>query len=286
MRAKGIMPRVPICYNTSAYQKGLQMDGRVEGKVVLVTGGNRNTGLAIVERFAREGAKVYMCGSSEESTAKGASALAAMGVAGVTSQACDISDAAQVGALMDTIARESGRLDVLVNNAANQGLGHGGPLEMDAERFWDVLKTNVVGGFRVTQAACNRFFMKQASRGAVVFLSSNTAMRAIRKRTAYCASKGAINSMVRSLALDLAPLGIRVNCCAPGYIYTERWDVLDPAKAARRRLNCPLRKEASGADIAGVVAFLASDDSANMTGEIVTCDAGCSCQHMPEDVDV
>ena len=262
------------------------MDGRFEGKVVLVTGGNRNTGLAIVERFAREGAKVYMCGSSEESTAKGAATLAAMGVAGVTSQACDISDAAQVGALMDTIARDSGRLDVLVNNAANQGLGHGGPLEMDAERFWDVLKTNVVGGFQVTQAACNRFFMKQESRGAVVFLSSNTAMRAIRKRTAYCASKGAINSMVRSLALDLAPLGIRVNCCAPGYIYTERWDVLDPAKAARRRLNCPLRKEASGADIAGVVAFLASDDSANMTGEIVTCDAGCSCQHMPEDVDV
>ena len=259
---------------------------RFEGKVVLVTGGNRNTGLAIVERFAREGAKVYMCGSSEESTAKGAAALEAMGVAGVTSQACDISDAAQVGALMDTIARESGRLDVLVNNAANQGLGHGGPLEMDAERFWDVLKTNVVGGFQVTQAACNRFFMKQESRGAVVFLSSNTAMRAIRKRTAYCSSKGAINSMVRSLALDLAPLGIRVNCCAPGYIYTERWDVLDPAKTARRRLNCPLRKEASGADIAGVVAFLASDDSANMTGEIVTCDAGCSCQHMPEDVDV
>ena len=280
------MQRAHICYNTSVYQKGLQMDGRFKGKVVLVTGGNRNTGLAIVERFAREGAKVYMCGSSEESTAKGASALAAMGVAGVTSQACDISDPAQVGALMDTIARESGRLDVLVNNAANQGLGHGGPLEMDPERFWDVLKTNVVGGFRVTQAACNRFFMKQESRGSVVFLSSNTAMRAIRKRTAYCASKGAINSMVRALALDLAPLGIRVNCCAPGYIYTERWDVLDPAKAARRRLNCPLRKEAKGSDIANVVAFLASDDSANMTGEIVTCDAGCSCQHMPEDVDV
>ena len=262
------------------------MDGRFEGKVVLVTGGNRNTGLAIVERFVREGAKVYMCGSSEESTAKGVSALTAMGVAGVTSQACDISDAAQVGALMDTIARESGRLDVLVNNAANQGLGHGGPLEMEPERFWDVLKTNVVGGFRVTQAACNRFFMKQESRGVVVFLSSNTAMRAIRNRTAYCSSKGAINSMVRALALDLAPLGIRVNCCAPGYIYTERWETLDPAKAARRRLNCPLRKEAKGSDIANVVAFLASDDSANMTGEIVTCDAGCSCQHMPEDVDV
>ena len=259
---------------------------RFENKVVLVTGGNRNTGLDLVEKFAREGAKVFMCGSSEASTAKGAEALKARGLEGIVSQPCDISDASQVKALFDTIEREAGRLDILVNNAANQGIGHGGPLEMEADKFWDVLKTNVVGGFRVTQMACNRFFMKQESRGAVVFLSSNTAMRAIRGRTAYCASKGAINSMVRALALDLAPLGIRVNCCAPGYIYTERWDVLDPAKAARRRLNCPLRKEAKGSDIANVVAFLASNDSANMTGEIVTCDAGCSCQHMPEDVDV
>ncbi|MCR5750461.1 MAG: SDR family oxidoreductase [Kiritimatiellae bacterium] len=259
---------------------------RFRDNVVLVTGGNRNTGLDIVEKFVREGARVFMCGSSEASTAKGAEALRARGLDGVVSQPCDISDAAQVAALFDTVERDAGRLDILVNNAANQGIGHGGPLEMKPEMFYDVFKTNVVGGFQVTQMACNRFFMKQDSRGVVVFLSSNTAMRAIRNRTAYCTSKGAINSMVRSLALDLAPLGIRVNCCAPGYIYTERWDALDPKKAARRRLNCPLRKEAKGSDIANVVAFLASDDSANMTGEIVTCDAGCSCQHMPEDVDV
>ena len=259
---------------------------RFNGKIVLVTGGNRNTGLDLVERFVREGAKVYMCGSSADSTAKGAAELKARGVAGVVAQPCDISDPNAVSALFDTIERDAGRLDILVNNAANQGIGHGGPLEMDPDRFWDVLKTNVVGGFRMTQMACNRFFMKQPSRGVVVFLSSNTAQRAIRKRTAYCASKGAINAMVRALALDLAPLGIRVNACAPGYIHTERWNALDPKVAARRRLNCPLRKEATGADIAGVVAFLASDDAANMTGEIVTCDAGCSCQHMPEDVDV
>ena len=259
---------------------------KFKDKVVLITGGSRNTGLDLVEKFAREGAKVFMCGSTEASTANGAKALRARGLDGVVSQPCDISDAAQVNALMDTIEREAGRLDVLVNNAANQGLGHGGPLEMDAGRFHDVFNVNVIGGFQVTQMACNRFFMKQETRGTVVFLSSNTAMRAIRNRTAYCASKGAINSMVRALALDLAPLGIRVNCCAPGYIHTERWDTLDPAMAARRRLNCPLRKEAKGSDIANVVAFLASDDSANMTGEIVTCDAGCSCQHMPEDVDV
>lgn len=258
---------------------------RFEGKTVLVTGGNRNTGLDLVERFVREGAKVYMCGSSEASTAAGVEKLKARGLDGFTAQACDISDPAQVAALFDTIERASGRLDILVNNAANQGIGHGGPLEMDPEMFFDVFKTNVVGGFQVTQMACNRFFMKQETRGTVVFLSSNTAQRAIRGRTAYCSSKGAINSMVRALALDLAPLGIRVNACAPGYINTERWDVLDPEIAARRRANCPLGREAKGSDIAGVVAFLASDDSANMTGEIVTCDAGCSCQHMPADVD-
>ena len=259
---------------------------RFEGKVVLVTGGNRNTGLDIVERFVRDGAKVYMCGSSAASTERGAAILASRGVEGVVSQACDISDLAQVTALFDTIEKGSGRLDILVNNAANQGLGHGGPLEMDPAKFHEVFNVNVIGGFQVTQMACNRFFMKQETRGAVVFLSSNTAMRAIRNRTAYCSSKGAINSMVRALALDLAPLGIRVNCCAPGYINTERWSTLDPKIATRRRLNCPLRREARGSDIANVVAFLASDDSSNMTGEIVTCDAGCSCQHMPEDLDL
>lgn len=258
---------------------------RFEGQVVLVTGGNRNTGLDIVAHFAREGARVFMCGSSAASTEKGAAELAARGVEGVHAQACDISRPDQVAALFDTIARTAGRLDVLVNNAADQGLGHGGPLEMDHARFWDVLKTNVVGAFNVTQTACNRFFMNQPQRGRVVFLSSNTARRAIRGRTAYCTSKGAINAMVRALALDLAPLGIRVNACAPGYIYTERWDALDARTAARRRLNCPLRREAKGADIANVVAFLSSHESGNMTGEIVTCDAGCSCQHMPEDVD-
>ena len=259
--------------------------GRFEGKVVLVTGGNRNTGLDLVAKFVREGAKVFMCGSSAASTSAGLAKLEARGVAGVLSQACDVGDRAQVEALMDFVSREAGRLDVLVNNAADQGIGHGGPLEMDPEMILKVMRTNVKGGFQVTQAACNRFFMKQETRGVVVFLSSNTAQRAIRRRTAYCASKGAINAMVRALALDLAPLGIRVNACAPGYIYTERWDALDEATKARRRLNCPLRHEATGADIANVVAFLASSESGNMTGEIVTCDAGCSCQHMPEDVD-
>ena len=264
---------------------------RFKDKVVLVTGGNRNTGLWIVKKFVDEGAKVFMCGSTAASTAAGVEKLRGLGVEGVTAQPCDVGDKTQVNALMDLIEKEAGTLDILVNNAADQGLGHGGPLEMDPDLILKVMGTNVRGGFQVTQAAANRFFMKKPYevggpyRGTVVFLSSNTAQRAIRNRTAYCASKGAINSMVRALALDLAPLGIRVNACAPGYIYTERWDALDENIRARRRANCPLGREAKGSDIANVVAFLASEDSGNMTGEIVTCDAGCSCQHMPADVD-
>lgn len=258
---------------------------RFSGKTVLVTGGSRNTGLDIVERFVKEGACVWTCGSSAASTAKGEAALRARGILGVKFKPCDISDRAQVATLFDAIQKESGSLDVLVNNAADQGIGQGGPLDVDPEAMLKVLRTNVVGGFTVTQEACRRFFTKQPHGGTVVFLSSNTARRAIRNRTSYCASKGGINSLVRSLALDLGPLGIRVNCCAPGYINTERWDTLDPAIAARRRRNCPLGREASGADIAAVVAFLASDDSSNMTGEIITVDAGCSCQHMPQDCD-
>ena len=281
---------------------------RFENKVVLVTGGNRNTGLWLVKKFVDEGARVFMCGSSEASTKKGIESLRVWfgsdGVvdarndpdrtlkdAKVIAQACDVGDKAQVTALMDLIEKESGTLDILVNNAADQGLGHGDVLEMEPDLILKVMGTNVRGGFQVTQAAANRFFMKKPYavggpyRGTVVFLSSNTAMRAIRGRTAYCASKGAINSMVRALALDLSPRGIRVNACAPGYIYTERWDVLDEKIKERRRANCPLGMEAKGADIANVVAFLASEDSGNMAGEIVTCDAGCSCQHMPKDVD-
>ena len=288
---------------------------RFKDKVVLVTGGNRNTGLWLVKKFVDEGAKVFMCGSTAASTAKGIESLrvwfgsdsvvssslvaddspkdAGMTLkdAKVIAQACDVGDRVQVNALMDLIEKEAGALDILVNNAADQGLGHGGPLEMDPDLILKVMGTNVRGGFQVTQAAANRFFLKRPYvvggpyRGTVVFLSSNTAMRAIRNRTAYCASKGAINSMVRALALDLSPLGIRVNACAPGYIYTERWDALDEKIRARRRANCPLGREAKGADIANVVAFLASEDSGNMAGEIVTCDAGCSCQHMPADVD-
>lgn len=256
---------------------------RFEGKVVLVTGASRNTGVGIAALFIREGAKVMMSGSTPESTARGAEALRGMGLSGFASCACDISDLRQVEALYASLRETYGRLDILVNNACDQGIGPAF-LDMSPDFFLKVIRTNLLGDFQMTQAAV-RMMLKQPERGVIVMLGSNVSMRAIRNRTAYVSSKGGVDALTRSLALDLGPMGIRINEVAPGYIYTDRWDKLDEKTKARRRLNCPLGTEATANDIAEAVAFFASDASRNITGDRLVVDAGCSCQHMPIDVD-
>jgi NAD(P)-dependent dehydrogenase (short-subunit alcohol dehydrogenase family) len=257
---------------------------RFKGKKVIITGASRNTGVGIARLFIREGADVITSGSTAESTERGAEQLRSEGFSGFNSFPCDIGDEKQVDALFDFADKTfGGRLDILVNNACDQGIGPSF-IDMTGEYFLKVVKTNLLGNFMMSQRAAKRF-LKQDDRGVIVNVGSNTSTRAIRNRTAYIASKGGIDSLTRSMALDLAPLGIRVNMCAPGYIYTDRWDALDEGTRERRRKNCPLRQEAKAEDVAQVVAFLASDASRNMTGERIVVDAGCSCQHMPEDVD-
>ena len=128
--------------------------------------------------------------------------------------------------------------------------------------------------------------LKQESRGVIVNLGSNVSTRAIRKRTAYVASKGGLDALTRSMAIDLGPKGIRVNMVAPGYIFTDRWEKISDETRTRRRQNCPIGTEATADDIAQAVAFMASDASRNICGERLVVDAGCSAQHMPVDVDV
>lgn len=256
---------------------------RFEGKVVLVTGASRNTGVGIAALFIGEGAKVCICGSSAESTKKGGDTLRAQGLDGFVEIPCDISDLAQVDAMFDIIKQKFGRIDILVNNACDQGIGD--PFEkMTPDFFLRVIKTNMLGTFQVSQHAV-KMMLEQPERGVIVNLGSNVSQRAIRNRTAYVASKGGIDALTRSMALDLAPKGIRVNTVAPGYINTNRWDVLPEATIKRRRLNTPLGIEACYDDIAQAVAFFASDASKNITGERLVVDAGCTCQHMPIDVD-
>ena len=257
---------------------------RFQDKVVLVTGTSRNTGVGIAALFIREGAKVCVCSSSPESTALGAAELRAMGLTEFTETPADIADTAQVRAMFKTIRAKFGRIDILVNNACHQGIGPAFE-EMDPEYFLSVLKTNLLGTFQVSQEAV-KMMLKQESRGVIVNLGSNVSMRAIRNRTAYVSSKGGIDALTRSMAIDLGPKGIRVNMVAPGYIFTDRWGKLDEKTLERRRLNCPIGSEATADDIAQAVAFMASDAARNICGERLVVDAGCSAQHMPVDVDV
>ena len=256
---------------------------RFDNKVALVTGTSRNTGVAIAAFFLREGARVFVCSSTPASTAQGAARLREMGLDGFIEAPADIGDPAQVERLFQTIRDTAGRLDILVNNACDQGIG--APFEeMTMDYFLGVVRTNLGGTFLVSQHAV-KMMLRQESRGVIVNLGSNVSMRAIRNRTAYIASKGGIDALTRSMAVDLGPKGIRVNEVAPGYIYTDRWDRLDAIVRDRRRRNCPLHQEATGDDIAQAVAFLASDAAKNICGERLVVDAGCSAQHMPEDVD-
>jgi len=260
---------------------------KFDKKVVLVTGGCRNTGLAIVRLFASEGATVFYCGSNEKSVAEGQAAVASLGLRNCTGVVCDVGRKESVDALMDLIAREQGRLDIVVSNAANFGTGHGETHEMTEEMFFDVLNVNLGGTFRIVQGAVRRFFLKQepdpatGQRGIVVCVGSNTSERVSRKRLAYCTSKGGLDAMVRAFATDFGPLGIRVNMVAPGYIRTDRWQWLADDVQKKRLSNTVTGTVAEGSDVAEAVAYLASDGARACQGARLVMDSGSSIQLYP-----
>lgn len=260
---------------------------RFENKVVVVTGGARNTGLEIVDSFVREGAKVFFCGSSEASVAEGVKALEARGLTGFRGVKCDVSQRADIEAMMDVIERDAGRLDIVISNAANFGLGQGTCLETTDEQFLSVLQVNVLGGFRLVQLAANRFFLRQARNpatdqcGVVVFVGSNSSARTSRNRITYVASKGAMDAMMRAFAVDLGPKGVRVNMVAPGFIWTNRWEFLSEEIKAQRRSMVPNGREATGKDVAEAVLFFSSDAARGFQGERTVMDGGVSAQLFP-----
>jgi NAD(P)-dependent dehydrogenase (short-subunit alcohol dehydrogenase family) len=256
---------------------------RFKDKVVLVTGSNQNTGLEIASLFIKEGARVIVHGSSNETVQKGVEKLKSIGIENFKTVSADISDVEQVRRMFLMIKEEFGRLDILVNNACHQGIGE--PFEdMDYSFFQQVINVNLLGTFMVSQQAV-KLMTAQESKGVIVNLGSNVSTRAIHNRTAYIASKGGIDALTRSMATDLGPLGIRVNMVAPGYIYTNRWDLLSEEVKSRRRQNVPLGKEATGEDIAEAVAFLASDRASAIGGARLVVDGGISAQHLPVDID-
>jgi NAD(P)-dependent dehydrogenase (short-subunit alcohol dehydrogenase family) len=236
-------------------------------KVTLITGGAQGIGEACARRFAREGAPVVI---ADVDATRGQALAKELGALFV---ACDVGNKAQVDALIASVIAQHGHIDVLVNNAGIFKAANF--LDVTEEDFDAVIRVNLKGAFLVAQAAA-RAMAKQQS-GSIVNMSSVNAVLAIPSIASYNASKGGINQLTRAMALALVDKGIRVNAVAPGTIATElaAKAVLTSDEAKARIMSrTPMKRLGTPAEVADVVAFLASDAASYITGEIITIDGG------------
>jgi len=248
---------------------------RFDGKVVIVTGGANGIGRACVGRFVDEGAKVVIVDIDEAGEAMAEELRKGGGE--TTFIDCDVGERLDVRNVIAGTLEAYGGVDILVNNA---GILHGaGFLDIEEAEFERVLRTNLKGAFLVGQAVARQMIAQiEAGRapGAIVNISSINAVFAIADQVPYSISKGGINQLTKVMALALAPHGIRVNAVGPGSIMTRMLESITIDEEARRKVlsRTPLGRLGEPAEIAAVVAFLASDDASYITGQTVYADGG------------
>jgi 3-oxoacyl-[acyl-carrier protein] reductase len=245
-------------------------DSGLAGKAVIVTGGSRGIGRAIVEMLSSEGADVSFL--FREDTEAAAEVVATGQAAGrpITAEQVDVRDAQACALAVERIAERCGRIDVLINSAGVVRDGLLGFLGDDDVRT--VLETNVGGVFNVTRAVVPHMIARRA--GKIINISSVAGEKGGRGQANYAASKGAINAFTRALAVELAPRRITVNAVAPGVIETDMSRAIRDGAGEEVASRILLRRFGTAVEVAYAVWFLASRFAEYITGEIIHVDGG------------
>jgi len=235
---------------------------------VLVTGGSRGIGRALVAAFAKQGAKVTFTGTNDEAGAE--SLRRAGGGDAVRYVKADVSDPAAAKAAVDAAVAHGGGLDVLVNNA---GITRDNLLMRMTDEEWDaVLGVNLKGTFLTTRAATRS--LMRSKRGRVINVTSVVGLVGNAGQANYAASKAGVIGFTQSVARELAGRGVTANAVAPGYVETDMTAALPPAAATALKEKIPLGRLGTVEDVAGVVLFLASPAAAYVTGQVICVDGG------------
>ena len=246
--------------------------GQLSGKTVLVTGGTRGIGYAMVQLFAAEGANIaFIYMSSVERAVALEQELAGKGIKakGYKADVALFDDAQKI---VDEVVKEFGRIDVLVNNA---GITRDGLLMRMNEQQWDeVIDTNLKSAFNYTKA-CTPIMMRQRS-GCILTVSSVVGIHGNAGQANYSASKAGLIGFTKSVAKELASRGVRANVIAPGFVITDMTQQIPEEKLAEWCKTIPMQRGASVEEIANVALFLVSDQSSYITGQVIQVDGGMS----------
>jgi 3-oxoacyl-[acyl-carrier protein] reductase len=246
---------------------------RLENQIAVVTGGSRGIGRAIGQLFAREGAKVAIVYRGNQTAADElVQSITRSGVGAAHAFQCDVADLSAVEAVVARITEELGAIDILVNSA---GIIHDDLFVRLEPHDWNrVLQTNLGGTYNFSRAVA--YPMMRRRKGRIINISSVAADYVNPGQTNYAASKGAINAFTRALAIELASRGVTVNAIAPGFIETDMSAAVRNKAGSILEKKIPMKRIGTPEDIARVAVFLASADSAYLTGQVITVDGGLS----------